>query len=277
MAKVALEHQANTAPGMKASLQLDVNTGVMRSEVENILPSPEVKTARKSRDRGRGTKQGEDTAKGHKPMKQVTSHTETRNGCVVTDATEAESPEKKEQKDNPEVNQTETPELAQNKTMNNERADRAANTNIGDGGGLEGKQEGISEPPSEDKIKEAQTIKAEANLETLSHDILENMEETQVVEPEAMESQDQTQTEEQDGTQAEASSREAAAQLIQTVLQGVNAHRGCSCKRCSECRLEDQKNRHRTANDIKRMVKEVELNKWYWCSDMNKRRLTKAG
>ena len=177
MAKVALEHQANTAPGMKASLQLDVNTGVMRSEVENILPSPEVKTARKSRDRGRGTKQGEDTTKGHKPMKQVTSHTETRNGCVVTDATEAESPEKKEQKDNPEVNQTETPELAQNKTMNNERADRAANTNIGDGGRLEGKQEGIPEPPSEDKIKEAQTIEAEADLETLSQDIPENMKE----------------------------------------------------------------------------------------------------
>ena len=86
-------------------------------------------------------------------MKQVTSHTETRNGCVVTDATEAESPEKSEQKDNMEVNQMEIPELAQTKTMNNERADRAANTNIGDGGGLEGKQEGIPEPPSEDKIK----------------------------------------------------------------------------------------------------------------------------
>ena len=152
MAKVVLEHQANTAPGMKASLQLDVNTGVMRSEVENILPSPEVKTSRKSRDRGRGTKQGEDTTKGHKPMKQVTSHTETRNGCVVTDATEAESPEEKEQKDNMEVNQTEIPELAQNKTMNNERADRAANTNIGDGGGLKDKQEDISEPPSEQGV-----------------------------------------------------------------------------------------------------------------------------
>ena len=211
-----MEHQASTAPGMKASLQLDVNTGVIRSEVENTHPSPEVTAARKSRDRGRGTKQEEDTAKGHKPTKQVTSHTETRNGCVVTDATEAESPEKKEEKDNMEVNQMETSELAQTKTVNKERVDRAASKNIGDGGGLEGKHEGISEPPSEDKVKEAQTIEAEA------------------------------------------SRKEAATQLIQTMLQGVNAHRRCSCKRCSECRLEDQSFRHRAANDIKRMVKEIE-------------------
>ena len=92
---MALEYQANTSPGMKASFQLDVGTGVMRSEVENTLPSPEVKTTRKCRDRGRGTKKEEDTMKGHKPMKQVTSRTETINGCVVTDALMAISPEKK--------------------------------------------------------------------------------------------------------------------------------------------------------------------------------------
>ena len=172
-AKVALEHQANTAPGMKASLQLDASTGMMRSEVENTLPSPEVKAMRKSRDRGRGTKQEEDTVKGHKPMKQVTSHTETRNGCVVTDATEAKSPEKTKQKDNMEVNQTETLELAQNKTMDKERADRTANENIGEDEKTENKQEGVPESSSEDKTNETQAI--EANLETLSHDVPGNI------------------------------------------------------------------------------------------------------
>ena len=72
MAKVAFEYQAITAPRMKASIQLDVGTGIMRSEVENTLTSPGVKATRKSRDRVRGTKQEEDTMKGHTHMKQVT-------------------------------------------------------------------------------------------------------------------------------------------------------------------------------------------------------------
>ena len=40
---------------------------------------------------------------GHKPMKQVASRTETSNGCVVTYALKATSPEKTKQKDNKEV------------------------------------------------------------------------------------------------------------------------------------------------------------------------------
>ena len=171
MAKVALEHQTNTAPGMKANLQLDVGTAIMKSEVENILPSPEVKTMRKSRDRGRGTKQEEDTVKRHTSMKQVTSRTETSNWCGVTDALKETSPEKTKQKDNKEMNQMENSELAQNKRVDEGRADMSANGNTGDGGKLESKQEGISEPPNEDKANETQAI--EANLETLSHAILE--------------------------------------------------------------------------------------------------------
>ena len=42
-------------------------------------------------------------------------------------------------------------ELAQNKRANEGRADMSANGNTGDGGKLESKQDGISEPPSEDK------------------------------------------------------------------------------------------------------------------------------
>ena len=110
-----------------------------------------------------------------------------------------------------------------------------------------------------------------------------NVEETQVSESEAVKSRDQTQTKEQDGTQAEgdnyqvkdeqisgtqateaeasnteASSTEAATQLIRTRLQGVNAHKRCSCKRCRECRLENQNFRHRAASDIRRTVKGIE-------------------
>ena len=65
----------------------------------------------------------------------------------------------------------ETPELAQNKTMSKEGADRTANENIGEDEKKERKREGVPESSSEDKAKETQTI--EANLETLSHDILE--------------------------------------------------------------------------------------------------------
>ena len=154
---------------MKSSFVFDQNTGKMRSEVENILPSPEVKTARKSRDRGRSTKQDEDTMKGHRPMKQVTLHTETSNECVVTDATGAKNPEQTKQKDNMEVNQIETPELAQNKTMDKERADRAAKENIGEDEKTENKQEGVPESSSEDKANETQTTEAEAanNIKTM--------------------------------------------------------------------------------------------------------------
>ena len=148
---MALKYQANTAPGMKTSFQLDVGTRVMRSEVENTLPSPEVKTTRKGRDRGRGTTKEEDTMTGHEPMTQVTSRTENNNGCVVTDALMTISPEKTKQKDNKEVNQMEISELAQNKRVDERGADMSANENTGEGERLESKQEWIPESPSEDK------------------------------------------------------------------------------------------------------------------------------
>ena len=93
------EQHANSVPGMKSSVEVDLGTGRMKSEVENALPNPEVKKQRKNRDRGRDTRQMEDTRKGHKPMEQVTLHTETSDGCVVTDALGAKGQEETKQKD----------------------------------------------------------------------------------------------------------------------------------------------------------------------------------
>ena len=135
---------------MKSSVEVDLGTGRMRSEVENTLPNPEVKKQRRSRDRGRDTRQTEDTRKGHKPMEQVTLHTETSDGCVVTDALGAKGQEETKQKDNMEVNQTETPELAQNKMANKE----SANENKGEDEKMEHSREGVPEPSSEDKQNE---------------------------------------------------------------------------------------------------------------------------
>ena len=109
----------------------------MSCQVENINSSPETKTPRKGRDRGRSTKQKQDAMNGNKPMKQMTSHTETSNECEATDAVkQAESPTKTKQKDNMEVHQTGTPELAQNKLIDSEMS-RATNENAGEDGKME--------------------------------------------------------------------------------------------------------------------------------------------
>ena len=143
----------------------------VRSEVENTLPNPEVKKTRRSRDRGRDTRQTEDMRKGHKPMEQVTLHTETSDGCVVTDALGATGQEKTKQKDNMEVNQTETPGLAQNKMADKKPTTRAANENRGEDEKMEHGREGVPEPSSEDKQNETQT--RDVKLETLSSHVLE--------------------------------------------------------------------------------------------------------
>ena len=167
IAKVMSEQQANSTPGMKSSVEVDFGTGKMRSEVENTLPSPEVKTTKKSRDRGRNTKQNEDTIKGHKPIEQVTSRTETSNGCVVTDALGAGSREKTKQKDNMEVNQTETPELAQNKVADRESTTRAADGTQGEGDIYQAEGEDAPESSMEDRDNETPATKAAQLIRTM--------------------------------------------------------------------------------------------------------------
>ena len=143
---------------MKSSVEVDLGTGRMRSEVENTLPNPEVKEQRKSRDRGRDTRQTEDMRKGHKPMEQVTLHTETSDGCVVTDALGAKGQEETKQKDNMEVNQTETPELAQNKMADKESTTRAANENKGEDEKMEHDRKGVPEPSSTAQVSEPEAL-----------------------------------------------------------------------------------------------------------------------
>ena len=110
----------------------------MNCQVENINSSPETKTPRKSRDRGRSTKQKQDAINGNKPKEQMTSHTETSNGCEATDAVrQAESPTKTKQKDSTEVHQTETTELAQNK-LSDGGIDKDRIENTGDDDEMEG-------------------------------------------------------------------------------------------------------------------------------------------
>ena len=106
----------------------------MSCQVENINSSPETKTPRKGRDRGRSTRQKQDAMNENKPMKQMTSHTETSNRCEATDAVRrAESPTRTKQKDSMEVYQIETPELAQNKLIDSGiDKDRVENTRVDD-------------------------------------------------------------------------------------------------------------------------------------------------
>ena len=49
-----------------------------------------------------------------------------------------------------------------------------------------------------------------------------------------------------------------AAQLIRTMPQAVGAHRKCSCERCNDCQLKSQSFKHRTANNIKGIAKEIQ-------------------
>ena len=123
----------------------------MNCQVENINSSPETKTPRKGRDRGRSTKQKQDTINGNKPKEQMTTHTETSNGCDATDAViQVEGPTKIKQKDNAEVHQTETPELAQNKLSDGE-IDKDKIENTGDDDEMEGEQERVPGSSGEDK------------------------------------------------------------------------------------------------------------------------------
>ena len=161
---MVISQQANSAPGMKSSVDVEWLGYKMRSEVENTLPSPEAKTPRKSRDRGRNTKKNQDTMNGHKPMKQVTSHTETNNGCVVTDAMRAESPTQTKQKDNMEVHQTETPESAQNKSADSE-TNRAANENTREDEKMKWEQHRVPGSSSEDKDNEKENTGEDEKME----------------------------------------------------------------------------------------------------------------
>ena len=118
---MVFSQQANSTPGMESNFDVEISAMggyKMSCQVEHTNSSPETKTPRKGRDRGRSTKQKQDAMNGNTPMKQMTSHTETSNGCEATDAvTRAESPTKTKQKDSVDVYQIETPELAQNKLI----------------------------------------------------------------------------------------------------------------------------------------------------------------
>ena len=230
IAQVLTLQQTNSTPGMKSNVEVET-PGIKVKYATEQAPSPEAKTSRKNRNRSRNTKQSQDTMNGHKPMKQMTSHTETSNGCDETDAARAGNPTITKQKDNMEIQQTENPELAQNKVTDIEN-NRAANKNTGEGDRSTGEQHRTPGSPSEDKDANENTGEGD-NTEGEQHRVPESPSEDKDVSP------------------------HPEKQLIWTMLQAVNARRKCSCEKCYKCQA-SQSFKHRTANNIRRKVKEIE-------------------